>query len=155
MYGVNFKTLGNCLPITLEKGSFTFSTYCSVCFDFKAGFWDIGDSLVVFHMKWKRCAQCSNESCGGLFFEMTPNACEDVNVEMVWVDVISNQTFVIQFNHLFFHINAPKRGCIRILFFFPSMIKVASWVIYSNQALMCPNVHFVHMVDVNIWLLLD
>ncbi len=28
-------------------------------------------------------APCANESCGGLFFEMTPNACEDVNVEMV------------------------------------------------------------------------
>jgi hypothetical protein len=28
-------------------------------------------------------APCSNESCGVLFFEMTPNAFEDVNVEMV------------------------------------------------------------------------
>jgi len=28
-------------------------------------------------------APCPDESCDGLFFEMTPNACEDVNVEMV------------------------------------------------------------------------
>lgn len=39
--------------------------------------------MVVMLFNWAAIAPCPNESCGGLFFEMTPNACEDVNVEMV------------------------------------------------------------------------